>query len=213
MTPLSLGEAEALARKAARGAGLDWGTAEEAGRAVRWLCAHQLPGGEALAGLLMASDGVPPQRRAPVCGAVWRARAGCLCPVTAGATLADRAGAGPQAVTLADLAWPLLLLPFAQAAAARHGATLRVAWPGFRADVAAGALALGPAEAGEAARAAEVTCRPVPGPQGEGRPRGYRAALRPGARAALERFAARTYAPATQAGRLAGAGAGLTDND
>lgn len=213
MTTLSLGEAEALSRKAARGAGFDWGTAEEAGRAVRWLCAHHLPGGEALAGLLTVSDGVPPAHRAPVCGTVWRARAGCLCPVTAGAALADRAGAGPQAVTLADLARPLLLMPFAQAAAARSGGALRVDWAGFRADVAAGAVALVTTEAVALSRVGEVTCRPVPAPQGEGLSRGYRAAIDAAALATLERFAARTYAPATRAGRLAGAGAGLSDND
>ena len=32
----SLGEVEALARKAARGGGYSWGMAEEAGFAVRW---------------------------------------------------------------------------------------------------------------------------------------------------------------------------------
>ncbi|MDM5147915.1 DUF3726 domain-containing protein [Candidatus Persebacteraceae bacterium Df01] len=39
----SLNEIETLARKAARGAGLPWGIAEETGVAARWLAARQLP--------------------------------------------------------------------------------------------------------------------------------------------------------------------------
>ena len=35
---LSLNEVEATAKKATRGAGYPWGLAEEAGKAVRWLC-------------------------------------------------------------------------------------------------------------------------------------------------------------------------------
>ncbi len=50
----SLNEIEGLARKAARGSGLSWGLAEEAGKATRWLCAAGLPGADALAGLLTA---------------------------------------------------------------------------------------------------------------------------------------------------------------
>ena len=44
----SLGEVRALAVKAARGSGLPWGLAEEAGFAVQWLEARGGPGVEAL---------------------------------------------------------------------------------------------------------------------------------------------------------------------
>ena len=40
----SLGEIGALATKAARGSGMDWGLADEAGYAVKWLQRRQLPG-------------------------------------------------------------------------------------------------------------------------------------------------------------------------
>jgi len=40
-----------------------------------------------------------------------------------------------------------------------------------------------------------------------------RAEVRADALARLERLARRTYAPATERSRMAGAGAGLTDND
>ena len=39
----SLGEIGALATKAARGSGMDWGLADEAGYAVKWLQRRQLP--------------------------------------------------------------------------------------------------------------------------------------------------------------------------
>ena len=45
----SLNELDAMARKAARGAGYSWGLAEEAGRATRWLAAAGLPGPMCLA--------------------------------------------------------------------------------------------------------------------------------------------------------------------
>ena len=44
----SLGETGALALKAARGAGMTWGLAEEASEAVVWLQARGLPGVSAL---------------------------------------------------------------------------------------------------------------------------------------------------------------------
>ena len=84
---LSLGEAEALAREAARGAGLPWGLAEEAGRAARALCAADLPGLDALALRLLV---------------------GGPCPIRAGCRASD-AGEVPKVL---DVAVPLLLLPF-----------------------------------------------------------------------------------------------------
>ncbi len=49
MAKYSLGEIDALAKKATRGAGYSWGIAEETGKAVRWLCAYGFSGAEALA--------------------------------------------------------------------------------------------------------------------------------------------------------------------
>ena len=44
----SLGETAALATKAARGAGMQWGLADETGVAVSWLQARGIPGLSAL---------------------------------------------------------------------------------------------------------------------------------------------------------------------
>ena len=54
---LSLNQIEQTTRKAARGAGLAWGLADETGRAVRWLHAHGLPGVAALADWLESIGG------------------------------------------------------------------------------------------------------------------------------------------------------------
>lgn len=52
----SIGEIGSLCLRAVRGAGHPWGVAEEASWAVRWLIRAGLPGGDALADALEASD-------------------------------------------------------------------------------------------------------------------------------------------------------------
>ena len=49
MANFSLGEIDALTRKATRGAGYSWGIAEEVGKAIRWLSAYGFYGPEVLA--------------------------------------------------------------------------------------------------------------------------------------------------------------------
>ncbi len=185
----SLGEAQALAVKAARGAGYSWGLAEEAGYALRWLAAHGLPGPAALAGLLEGgcAAATPCQR----------------CPLARGAALADL---GEMPDGLVDLRYPVLLAPFA----ARLSGAAGLQWPGA-------AIALENDEVwitGNVLTAsAEVGFQPgeVSGGPAE------RMTRIPDTDApsidVLVLFAARTYAPATEASRLSGAGAGTTDND
>ena len=52
MFNLSLNEIDACTKKAARGAGMSWGLAEEAGKAVRWLARYNLPNIELIVPLL-----------------------------------------------------------------------------------------------------------------------------------------------------------------
>ena len=76
----------ALATKAARGSGLDWGLAEEAGYAVKWLQRRQLPGVAALCRYLSSrNDGNLTS---------WPNETGALgnyCPITIGAAYGDGA--------------------------------------------------------------------------------------------------------------------------
>jgi hypothetical protein len=75
----SLNEVEAMGKRAARGAGLDWGIAEEAGKAARWLTARGLPGPELLAELLTRNEGKSYEELAPASiDGVWEAKSGWL---------------------------------------------------------------------------------------------------------------------------------------
>jgi len=191
----SLNEIEALARKAARGAGYDWGLAEEAGQAVRWLVARDFRGADALMAALNA--GAPSERSD--------------CSLATGCALSDGL-VGAVGYSATDVISPLLVLPFVAWAAERQRTSMCLTWEGAeflvgmdgaltwraqtvcpdRADIAVTGAASGPL-----ARAIE----------------GHRALVDCETFAALSDFAARTYAPSTEASRESGAGAGLTDND
>ncbi len=112
---LSLSETHALCAKAARGAGFDWGLAEAAGHAARWLAARALPGCEMLLQRLQA-DAVRP--RAP---GLAQDPDALLCPLHLGTALADHAAlpevTGRTMIDLGHVAMPGLLLPFLATAA------------------------------------------------------------------------------------------------
>lgn len=176
---LSLGEVEALCKKAARGAGLPWGLAEEAGFAARWLSAHGFDGaGLVLTDLEMGGS-----------------------TLKLGVALAD----APEAALIPSATVPPILAPFAAQIAHQRPCilTLPDGCFSFDADGAvshdakSGTLAF----AFGAARGGQVLQRRT------------RATVTEATLERLTDFAARTYAPATEASRLAGAGAGLSDND
>jgi len=202
----SLNEVEATAKKAARGAGYSWGLAEEAGKATRWLCAQGLDGCAALAALLQE-----PRPETPTCdGVVWSGP-GALCSLITGATLSDCAADlanGP--IRLVEVAQPQLLLPFAAGAARHLGTVLTLSCDTLTActDGAGLDLATIPAPPGTS----DVTVS-IGGAMAEARAIQSRATPDPADWETLTGFAARTYAPATDASRRLGAGAGLSDND
>lgn len=212
----SLNETEALCHKAARGAGFSWGLAQEAGRAARWLEAHGIAGTAALAGLLKRNDGADYATLAPLAQApIWQARAGQLCPIITGAALCDRAKAVAQSrvIDLGPFGWPVLLLPFANAIAILAHRTIRLTWDGVTVATDAWNTRID----GNARLMCDVaqsirfdTTDALPH---NNLPTRTRADIPPDTFAQLTAFAARTYAPATEASRIAGAGAGLSDND
>jgi len=188
----SLGETKALAVKAAKGAKMPWGMAEEAGFAVHWLQSHGSPGVAALAAYLD-----------------WRDRSDSphdLCPIAFGTELMDASRGVPERLGL--IRQPLLLAPFI-ATCTPSGMKLClgetaivVSETGLVTDADRSALLIPEAECTAQRTAARVgdTKTRVPGSEAD-------------AMAQLGRFAARTYAPATDASRISGAGAGLSDND
>ncbi len=213
----SLNEIEGLSRKAARGAGLSWGLAEEAGKATRWLCAAGLPGAEALAGLLRQNDGAEYATLCPLEETgTWAASGGALCPLISGAAICDQAKdiAEGKALELGETSFPLLLLPYVAAAAQSSDATLSVEWPGvFVSFGQVTRISLGAPDALESDSTAEV--RITSANASDGRPLDHltRGDIAPGTAEILAGFAHRTYAPDTPESRMAGAGSGLSDND
>jgi len=211
----SLGEIEALARKAARGSGLPWGIAEEAGKATRWLCAAGLPGAEALARLLQQNDGAAYEAICPVdtSATPWQARGGALCPLYSGASLCDRADPALD-LALSRVGFPILLLPYVVMAADISKTAMRIAWQGVEVTRSAhGTTLRATPEALALPEAQMIRIGPATDLSGDRLRRGYRADVDAQSAVILERFARRTYAPETEASRISGAGAGLSDND
>ena len=210
---VSLNETTGLATKAAWGAGRPWGLAQDAGYAVSALEAMHLPGAECLLDLLLATDHIACDRLRPVStrAEVWTGKDG-LCPLLTGAYIAD-AHQHDLNVKLERVYTPLLLLPFARLAAS--GCLLK--WDetsiiAGKADVSVIGNGVSASTAdiveftqtsGTDVAAAGITHSSQSGPVDiddeiwEG----------------LSALAHRTYVPATEASRLKGAGAGLTDND
>lgn len=189
---LALSELRSLITKAARGAGLSWGQAEEAGWAAEWLARRELP----------AADWA----------VVWLAARvdGAVSPVEVGASLADEFSSTSAIAgeALPDgLAAPGYLLPFLHRIA-QAGSTLQIASKTGRvASVTyAGDVAFGPfwqshsdgwhlCEAGDAPSRARPAARPTVS----------RLALE-----CLEALALRTTVPPSVTSRL---DAGSTDGD
>ncbi len=129
----SLSEIDAHARKAVRGAGFQWGCAEEAGKAVRLLAAYQLPGAVVLAEYLEQRAGNEASFYTPLAdGDSWRPRkGGLLCPLLGGACLSDRGQAVlADGLVLENVAAPLLLLPCFLLMAREYGCALELRWAG-----------------------------------------------------------------------------------
>ncbi len=199
---VSLAEIDALGRKAARGAGYSWGMAEEAGRAARWLAAWRQPGPQALLAALGIVDGAVAAHAPRPEGAPWRSEAGRLCPICAGVALCDRAGeiAGGAGFRLEQVLVPLLIVPFLCRAARDLDVLIRldgsgielVATPDGPATLDWAPLGVERCDQLRVRRTDAAPCRgrrpetaslPVPVETWRG----------------LDRFAHRTYAPATDA--------------
>ena len=213
----SLNEIEAMGKRAARGAGLPWGLAEEAGKAARWLTARGLPGPEQLAEILTRNDGKDYDELAPVSvEGVWQAPSGRLCPLAAGAALCDRAAeiAAGQEIAFGPTAQPLLLAPYAAGAAKITGDAVELSWPGAVLVFTSEGVSIEGERAAVTARSAEsVSCRRSENAEvaSPGSATGRMVDAETWSR--LNAFAQRTFAPATEASRLSGAGAGLVDSD
>jgi hypothetical protein len=218
MANYSLSEIEALCRKASRGAGYSWGLAEDTGKAVRWLTAYGLPGSEVLAELLQKVAGDLKSFIPELNGDGCNNQKNALCPLYCGAIVNDLGHwvAQDRTLTFHSMLYPLLVLPQAAriAEAFKMPVTLSFAdidivctshdisfygepfW-----EVKSGDSVCQRASIDAAVKANKLFPSPLSRP------------VSAEAIKILESYAHKTYAPATEASRLAGAGAGLSDND
>ena len=207
---LSLNEYQALVKKAVRGAGLSWGVASETARALRLAWQVDWNATADLLEILRQHEQQGPAWGAPLeLDGTWSAGEGALSPLMVGLCLCDQRDAlrGRDQV-VERLAQPNLLVPFLLLAAQNTGLGFEVHLDGRVWQVDAGGVQ--GARAGDQAATAQIIGR-------AGRAYGQalhpRVDLDPAELQGLNAFADRTYAPATEASRLAGAGAGLSDND
>ncbi|MBB3769462.1 hypothetical protein FHS55_000048 [Angulomicrobium tetraedrale] len=207
MMDLSLNEVETLAAKAARGAGCSWGEADEMGRAARWLARSGL----AFAPMLVAFLGVHDSLARPRVVDGQLTATAPACPLATGCWLVDEAGAWTM-VDLPDVAFPLLLLPFAARAARLAGRPVRFtsregAWTLTALGELAGDEPGGVRSEGQS----RVACTDdVPSPA---RPAHRRAALEEADLRVLQAYALKTCVPESEGSRIRGAGGGGTDDD
>ncbi len=225
---VSLNEVELALRRAALGAGLPQGHAEDFGAAAAWLCRHGFAGAElALASLEAwnAGETAAVELRCDARGDRLSAAGGRPAAAwSAGPAAADllRAGAGGcRSLVLARAERPLLVLAVLGLYSAAGGPALALAWPGGRALcrdggaalVAGGwrALARTPLADLTAARAGRAPGRPpvrlAPAPLDRG------AAVARESWARIAALGRRSLVPASAGSRAAGAGAGLSDKD
>ncbi len=123
---LSFYETGVLARRATRGAGYDWGLAEEATFAAGWLCDYGVDGADVLSRYLRRVDGQTVTSRAVRAwpdsweGEAFAGRA--LCPLCLGAALSDFGlPSGVEKVVISKVYAPVLLLPFIASLPAEDG--------------------------------------------------------------------------------------------
>jgi len=215
----SLNEIETQAIKAARGAGLAWGIAEEAGKATSWLSAHGMDGARLLASCLVRALGKDYEDlKTVVDDGPWHGAEGELCPILAGIALCDRAdrlGAG-NTIELVNVTEPAMLLPFAARISTALDKPVQLRGPNCAPVLDRGTW-LSPDGALPAitSLAAAITVsvldqcpdyRPVMRADGAVR-------VRDALWTELDLLARRTYVPESEASRAHGAGAGDIDND
>ncbi len=213
---ITLAEAESHLRKAARACGLDWGIAEEAGKAARWLAAFGLAGPELMLAHLEGLRGKDYQAWIPDCAAdPWLAPGGVICPVIGGAALADRRAQmlDGRAFRLGPTAYPLLLAATVGQAARCHRTVYTTAWAGVRVSChEVGLTIAGNRDDLLRAGVDAVSCRQDDLAAPRQLPSTLAYSIADAIFARIDALAFETYAPATEESR-AGAGAGLIDND
>ena len=213
-TSLSRNEIETLCLKAARGAGMSWGLAEEAGFAAGWLAMRGVDG----AGVLLAHLQNLVQCAIAVRDRHWTATSDAtLCPILLGAALDDHAvlAAGPWSapITIKVVNQPILLVPFLARAAKVCAKPLALTWPsGSLIILASGDVAPTDLLVLSRVEVTALTLSPTPDAAPSKTSGPTMVSLSAATLEKLNILALRTTVPASDTSRR-GAGAATSDND
>lgn len=212
MTARSASECRQLARTAAKGGGLQWGLADEAGYAAEWLLQNNLPLAW-FAKVLSARDKLcSPNVEEVFNGLLHPSQPDkLLCPLISGVLISDLSRTTAGKWRIVQVAHPLFLVPFAARIARAQKKCVRVRWQGVEMIInASRSLVVNDEQL--SSRMADVSIFPVARktipscvhPQCKVPAAQWRQ---------LSVLAARTYVPATDQSRSQGAGAGANDAD
>ena len=139
MIDFSLKEFEALCQRAARGAYMPWGLAEDAARAVCWMEGASLPCVSQFVELLRLNAGVELSKLAirPLDGRTLTKAEAHACPMFTGSYLIDAHQTldFESGVHIDRVAYPCFLLPFLSEISASRGHNLHASWGKFEAGV------------------------------------------------------------------------------
>ncbi len=208
----SLGEARALCIKAAKGTGFSWGLAEETGAAVQWLHASNAPGVEALAQYLdWRADNIKLLCHGASRFSENHNESKAYCPIELGCAIQDLGFAGIDQLgnIIGKVCQPLLLVPFISRA---HNSPITIKWENAAISAHSGGMQSVSNKVDlvceQSICTAKIDSQKIHIDRQTRVPSEDQASID-----RLNYYAGKTYAPATEASRLAGAGAGLTDND
>lgn len=215
-TTYSLTEIETHCRKAARGSGLSWGLAEEAGKIARYLASHKIDGPKLLANyIIWRKCGVDADSIPHSDGDNWQTTSNEMCPIIAGSILSDRAELIEQVArtTFSNVAWPALMIPQLVRAAEATGKPMVLEWDDFRATASSTGIRFDGQNI-MASSTQSVSCGGyAEEANGVEQPATIGFKVENSDWDELATSAHRTYAPASEESRRSGAGSGLTDND
>ncbi len=203
-----------MARLAARGAGLSWGLAEDAGLAAGWLAARGLPFAAAFASRARG-DFCAPDENKILRGELTPSVAGeMLCPFAAGTLIGDLSRVRLR-WRISRAARPLILAPFVAIAAAAANRCMKIQWGGavLITDGENAAVVRNENIAAALADARISPCSPPRDFAAIAAPVSEQCAVAAREWKKLNALAARTFVAATAESRLRGAGAAAKDGD
>lgn len=219
MVRLSLNEIDSSVKKAARGVGMTWGMAEEAGNSARWLAQHGILGISALVSVLSMHDNKRDWVGESANACLTNSSNACvISPFVLGSFIADL---GRDLITVVSqrefcVLAPILLVPFISRLANTYELTLALDWQICRVFFVGGSVSV------EGEKRDLLISEPIiiSIVAAKATARSWPTKLKSGMLLSnehdwtkIDELGYRTYVPASSKSRQFGAGAGTNDND